>query len=160
MKTIQFDMLRECSPSLRCPVGFFRLAALPFVLIAVIVCSLPAKAATVKALQGQVLVNSGQGYRLVDGSTILEPGATVVANPGAVAQVVYAGGCSVTVQPGSVYVIAANPPCQTGGPAQTGDPTTTESTAGGVGTGTAWAIGIGAVAAGGAVAYFVMSASP
>ncbi|MGH8432064.1 MAG: hypothetical protein ACREUF_16840, partial [Solimonas sp.] len=87
MKAIQFDMLSGCSPSRSRSVGFLRLAALPFVLIAAIVCSVPADAATVKAVQGQVLVNSGQGYRLVDGSTILEPGATVVANPGAVAQV-------------------------------------------------------------------------
>jgi hypothetical protein len=164
MKTTKFDMLGGCSPSRWRSVGSLRLAVVPFVLIAAIVCSVPADAATVRALQGQVLVNSGEGYRLVEDSTILEAGATVVANPGAVAQVVYGGGCAVTVQPGSVYVIAGNPPCQSGAPTQTGGLTEnnggTPTTGGGVGTGTAWAIGIGAVAIGGGVAYFVMSASP
>jgi hypothetical protein len=164
MRTMQFAMPSERGPSRWHSAGFLRLAVIAFALIAAIVCAVPAEAATVKAVQGQVLVNSGQGYRLVDGSTILEPGATVVANPGALAQVVYGGGCVVTVQPGSVYVVAANPPCQSGEPTQTGgltdNPKGNTATGGGVGTGTAWTIGIAAVAGGGAIAYFVMSASP
>src|SRR5262245_42048909 len=164
MRTMQFAMPSECSPSRRRPVRFVRLAVVPFGLAAAIACSVSAESATVRAVAGQVLVNSGQGYQLVDGSTVLEPGATVVANPGAVAQVVYGGGCTVTVQPGSVYVVAANPPCQSGEPTKTGGLTEntggTTTTSGGMGTGTAWALGIGAVAAGGGIAYLVMSASP
>ena len=117
-----------------------------------------ASAATVNALQGQVLVNSGQGYRLVDGSTQLGPGATVVANPGAVAQVVYGGGCSVTVQPGSVYLVAAQAPCQAGESSQTAAP----AAQGGswVSGSTALLIG-GGLVVGGAAAYLItQSLSP
>jgi hypothetical protein len=122
-----------------------------------------AHAATVNALQGQVLVNSGQGYRLVDGSTQVPPGGTVVANPGAIAHVVYAGGCRVTVEPGSVYPIAYQPPCQTGGPTQTGSLTSkadkgqTSTSSWGVNP---WLLGGLGLAAGGGAAYLVTSMSP
>jgi hypothetical protein len=113
-----------------------------------------ASAATVNALHGQVLVNAGQGFRLVNGSIQLEPGATVVANPGAVAQVVYAGGCTVTVQPGSVYLIASQAPCPTGEPTQSGGLTDKGGSSGG--SGTAWMIGGAALVVGGAAAYFLI----
>jgi hypothetical protein len=131
---------------------FLGTASVSLALIAAI--SFSAHAATVKALQGQVLVNSGQGYRLVDGSTQLEPGATVVANPGAVAQVGYAGGCVVTVQPGSLYLVASQPPCQTGEPTQSGGLTDKGGSSGT--SGTVWAIGAAAIGAGGAAAYFLL----
>jgi hypothetical protein len=70
-----------------------------------------ASAATVNTIQGQVLINRGQGYKLVAGSTEAEPGATVVANPGSSAQVVYPDGCTVTVEPGSIYTIAPESSC-------------------------------------------------
>jgi len=138
-----------------------RVASIWLAVIAVISLNAAAWAATVTVSQGQVLVNSGQGYRLVDGSAQLEPGATVVANPGAIAEVVYPGGCTVTVQPGSVYVIASQAPCQKGEPVQSGGLTDkSPPTSGGNGTtggsGTAWAIGAAAVVAGGAAAYFLI----
>jgi hypothetical protein len=137
--------------------SFARVGPVLLVLFALVSFSASADAATVKALQGQVLVNGGQGYRLVDGSTQLGPGATVVANPGAVAQVVYAGGCAVTVQAGSVYVIAAQAPCENGQPTKTGG--LTEKTEGP--SATSWALGAAAVGAGGAGIYFLIkSASP
>jgi hypothetical protein len=124
-----------------------------------------ARAATVNALQGQVLVNTGQGYRLVDGSIQLEAGATVVANPGAVAQVVYGGGCAVTVQPGSVYQIAGGTPCgnaqsaPSGAVADAGGASAAGSQSGG--NGTLWAVGGAALVAGGAGAYLIaQSLSP
>jgi len=133
---------------------FVRIVSIFLALIAV---NAPAYAATVKALQGQVLVNAGQGYRLVDGSIQLEPGGTVVANPGAVAQVVYAGGCTVTVQPGSVYLIAPQAPCQTGEPTKTGDLTDAAAPVALAGVSAAtWATGAVAVAGGGAAAYFLL----
>lgn len=91
-------------------------AAVSLVLLMTLSIGGAAHAVTVSALQGQVLVSSGQGYRLVDGSTQLGPGGTVVANPGAVAQVIYAGGCRVNVEPGSVYLVASTPPCLAEGP--------------------------------------------
>jgi hypothetical protein len=119
-------------------------------------------AATVSAIQGQVLVSAGQGYRLVDGSTQLDAGGTVVANPGAVAHVLYPGGCRVTVEPGSVYQIASQPPCQSSEPTQVGGltdkaPAPPPSTASGVNP---WLLGGAALAVGGGVAYYVMSMSP
>jgi hypothetical protein len=116
-------------------------------------------AATVRAVQGQVLVSSGQGYRLVDGSAQLGVGGTVVANPGAVALVTYPGGCRVTVEPGSVYQIASQPPCQTGNPTKTGalgDSETTTSSSGF----NPWVIGGVGLAIGGGIAYAISSISP
>lgn len=143
-----------------------RVATIPLTLVAAVVFVAAAHAATVRSVQGQVLVNSGQGYRLVDGSTQLEPGGTVVANPGAIAEVVYSGGCTVTVQPGSVYLVQAQPPCRTESverrpPARERTEERTENTpppnnGAGVGTGTAWAIGAVAIIGGGAAAYFLI----
>src|SRR5262245_26347759 len=70
-------------------------------------------AATVTATQGQVLVNHGNGYQAVVGSTEADPGATVVANPGGSAQIMYDDGCAVAVQPGSVYTVLEKSPCKT-----------------------------------------------
>lgn len=149
-----------------------RLASIPFALVLALSFGGVARAATVNALQGQVLVNTGSGYRLVDGSIQLEAGATVVANPGAVAQVYYGGGCTVTVQPGSVYQIAAGVPCATaqsvtsGGLADAGGSSSSggSSTSGGsqsVGNGTLWLVGGAALVAGGAGAYLIaQSLSP
>jgi hypothetical protein len=117
----------------------------------------------VNALQGQVLVNSGSGYRLVDGSAQLEPGGTVVANPGSVAQVVYGGSCTITVQPGTVYLGAAKAPCQAGNP--TGAAATAAAAApaaaavGGSST-TLWVVGGIAVAAGAGGYFIVQAMSP
>jgi hypothetical protein len=120
------------------------------------------QAATVNAVQGQVLVNSGQGYRLVDGSTQLEAGGTVVANPGAVAHVFYPGGCQVTVEPGSIYLIAAQSPCQTGAKTHAGgldDKSAAPSAPASSGI-NPWLLGGAALAVGGGVAYGVMAMSP
>lgn len=136
--------------------GPLRIASASLALIAAVSFGAAAHAATVRAVQGQVLVNAGQGYRLVDGSAQLEPGGTVVANPGAVAEVVYAGGCRVTVQPGSVYLVVSQPPCQRGEPTNTGGLTDTGGSSSGTGSGTAWAIGAVAVVGGGAAAYFLI----
>ena len=109
-------------------------------------------AATVSATQGQVLVNQGQGYQQVAGSVEAGPGATVVVNPGGSVQILYPDGCSVAVQPGSVYAIAPQSPCL----AQNGETTTGMS-----GT----TLAVGAVVVGGGVAALLLlngnkSASP
>jgi hypothetical protein len=134
------------------------IASVSLALIAVIAFNAAAGAATVLVVQGQVLVNAGQGYSLVDGSTQLEPGGTVVANPGAVAHVLYAGGCTVTVQPGSVYLVASQAPCQTGEPTKSGGLPDNEGSSGV--SGTAWFIGGALVVGGGAAAYYFLWASP
>ncbi len=82
---------------------------------AVVVSStVSAIAATVSTQQGQVLVNAGQGYRQVAGAVQAGAGASVVANPGGLGQVTYPDGCTVTVEPGTVYTIAQESPCNAG----------------------------------------------
>ena len=100
-------------------------------------------AAMVNVTQGQVLVNQGSGYQQVAGSVDVGPGATVVVNPGGSAQILYPDGCSVAVQPGSVYTIAPQSPCL----AQGG-----ETSSGLSGT----TLAIGAVVVGGGVAALLL----
>jgi hypothetical protein len=108
-----------------------------------------AHAATVSATQGQVLLNLGQGYKQVTGSSEAGPGAIVVANPGASAQVVYPDGCSITVTPGMVYTIAPQSPCGSGG----------SGVDGGLGLNTTTMVALGAVAGGGIAAAILFSRS-
>jgi hypothetical protein len=71
-------------------------------------------AATVNSTGGQVLINRGDGYKQVAGSTQGNPGDTVVANPGGSGTIVYPDGCVVDVMPGTVVTIAAQSPCTAG----------------------------------------------
>ncbi len=80
-----------------------------------IALSVQALAATVNTTSGQVLLNRGEGYKLVTGSAQADVGDTVVANPGGSAQIVYPDGCAVDVVPGAVTTIAAQSPCTTAG---------------------------------------------
>lgn len=72
-------------------------------------------AATVNSTGGQVLVNQGNGYRQVLGTTEVKPGDSIVVNPGGSGQIVYPDGCSVQIQPGSVTTIAEASPCAAAG---------------------------------------------
>src|SRR5262249_641925 len=85
-----------------------------FSAMAALLLSNPTLAATVTAQQGQVLVNSGMGFQRVTGAVRADAGATVVANPGGMGKVVYPDGCTVAVEPGTVYTIALESPCKTG----------------------------------------------
>ncbi len=67
--------------------------------------SVAAEAAMLDLIQGEVLVNRGGGYEDVNGPTELKPGDLVIANPGGSAQVVYADGSIVPVQPGTVVTV-------------------------------------------------------
>jgi hypothetical protein len=99
--------------------------------------ALPA-AVMLEAVQGQVLVNRGSGYRFEVGSTELKPGDMVIANAGASAHVTYADGCVVPIEAGLVTTVAERSPCaaQSGGASSFGlTPTTL-------------AIGVAAVGAG------------
>src|SRR6476661_3290185 len=106
-----------------------------------------ALAATVNATSGQVLINRGEGYTMVAGSTHANAGDTVVVNPGGSAQIVYPDGCVVDVSPGSVANISARSPCGGGG---SGSSTETAATNSGSSNGTLYAIG--ALGVGGGVA--------
>jgi hypothetical protein len=119
-----------------------------------------ALAATVNATSGQVLINRGEGYTMVAGSTQAKAGDTIVVNPGGSAQIVYPDGCVIDVSPGSVAAIAVRSPCGGGG----GSNSSTETAAtNGVSNGTMFAIGALAVGGGVAAALFLQkdkSASP
>ena len=69
-------------------------------------------ATTVTAEQGQVLLNTGQGYRLVQGSTNVNPGDMIVVNPGGMARITYDDGCVTEVRPPAVTAISTQSPCQ------------------------------------------------
>src|SRR5262245_44478412 len=69
-------------------------------------------ATTVTAEQGQVLLNTGQGYRLVQGSTSVNPGDMIVVNPGGLARIIYDDGCVREVRPPTVTAISSQSPCQ------------------------------------------------
>jgi hypothetical protein len=69
------------------------------------------QAATLGAIQGNVLVNRGGGYETVSGSTNLRPGDTVMAQAGGSAQIVYPDGCVVPVEVGGVVSVGEASPC-------------------------------------------------
>ena len=75
-----------------------------------------AQAATLDSIQGGVLVSrGGSGYKAVSVPTELRVGDTVLANPGGAARVVFDNGCAVSLQPGMVLTVAADPQCTSGG---------------------------------------------
>jgi hypothetical protein len=117
-------------------------------------------AATVRATGGQVLINRGEGYKMVAGTIQGGPGDSIVANPGGSAQIDYPDGCVVDVLPGSVVVINAQSPCSASNTTVTSGSATTSSTTpeplssdgGGGGSGiSGTALALGAVAVGGGV---------
>jgi hypothetical protein len=73
------------------------------------------KAATLGDIQGEVLVDHGSGFDIVNGSTTLNPGDSVIANPGGSALIVYDTECKVPVQPGAVVTVNKYSPCNGGG---------------------------------------------
>ena len=82
---------------------------------AVLLYASSAMAATVISEQGQVLLNRGDGYKLVMQPTEVAAGAQLIVNPQGRANVVFADGCAVKVEPGSVFTIAAQSPCEASG---------------------------------------------
>ncbi len=73
------------------------------------------RAATLEDIQGEVLVDRGGGYTIVSGPTTLNPGDTVIANPGSFAHIFYDESCKVDVQPGNVIAVNKEAPCNGGG---------------------------------------------
>lgn len=65
-------------------------------------------------IQGQTLLNRGNGFEQIQGQAQASAGAKVVANPGGQGQVTYEDGCTVTVNPGQIYTIQPASPCQSG----------------------------------------------
>jgi len=71
-------------------------------------------AATVSSLQGEVLVNTGSGFKPVASAAgDLKPGSQVMVPPGGAATISYASNCSVRV-PSGVWAVQAVAPCVAG----------------------------------------------
>jgi hypothetical protein len=66
---------------------------------------MPAVAATVEVLQGQVSVNQGQGYKQIAAKSAVSTGDQVMAAPGGRGRIVYPGGCALDVSPGAVVKV-------------------------------------------------------
>jgi hypothetical protein len=70
-----------------------------------------AHAATVAAVEGEVLVNSGSGFKPITGALSgVKPGTEVMVRPGGAATITYASNCSVRV-PSGVWAVQATAPC-------------------------------------------------
>jgi hypothetical protein len=85
-------------------------------------------AAVLDSVQGIVQVNSGAGFRKVAAAAQVAPGTSIMADPGASAQIVYSDGCRIPVRPGSVAVVAPISPCAQGQAAPSQGPQTQENT--------------------------------
>jgi hypothetical protein len=90
--------------------------------------STSAIAATLDAVQGTVQVNSGAGFHKVSGAAQVAAGASIMADPGSSAQILYSDGCRIPVGPGSVAVVAPISPCAQGQAAPGQGPQTENAT--------------------------------
>jgi hypothetical protein len=102
-----------------------RLAVIVAVTTILPLMSTAARAAMLQEIQGVVLIDRGGGFDIIDGPTQLNPGDSVIANPGGAAQVVYPDGCRIPVEPGAVIAAQKKSPCSKEGAA----PEVTEATA-------------------------------
>lgn len=73
--------------------------------------SMPAAAATVQALSGQVFIDRGQGYAAVSGAASANAGDVVMVLANGSGEVIYEDGCRQPVEFGAVVVIGAGSPC-------------------------------------------------
>ncbi len=72
------------------------------------------QAATVASIQGEVLINSGEGFKPIPGTLgDVKAGSMVMVRPGGLATITYASTCSVRV-PSGVWAIQASAPCTAG----------------------------------------------
>jgi hypothetical protein len=71
-------------------------------------------AATVLPGQGSLSVNQGKGFQPVTGQLQAKIGDSVMVSPDGSASIIYADGCKVDLQPGTVATIAPLSPCASG----------------------------------------------
>ena len=86
-----------------------------------------ADAATLSGVQGQVLVNKGNGFVQADPGTEILPGDRVLVQPGGSAQITYPNGAVGNVPSGGVFTVPTTPPAApplntAGGPPSGGIP--------------------------------------
>ena len=73
--------------------------------------AMPSLAATVVTERGEVLVNSGAGFKEIKALTLAAPGDQVMVNPRGSGRVTFEEGCTFKIKPGEIYVIPAKSPC-------------------------------------------------
>ncbi len=91
-----------------------RIPAIAVALATATCLSVPSNAATLQSVTGEVLINSGAGYRPVTSGSEAKVGNIVMASPGARAWLVYPDKCTVLVNPGAVVTVRAESPCAGG----------------------------------------------
>jgi hypothetical protein len=69
------------------------------------------QAAEIRPLRGEILVNSGTGYRVIEGRVEIDAGNAIFVRPQAQASLIYADGCSVDIVPGAVVWVRPSSPC-------------------------------------------------
>ena len=107
-----------------------------------------AQAAVLTNIQGQVSVNTGQGFKPAGPTVDVKPGDRIMTGQGGTAQIDYSETCITSVAADTVVIVQANPPCA---PTTTGqvDPATPP-------TGNNVLIIGGLVVAGGAIAALAL----
>ena len=88
-----------------------------------LVTFLGATAQAAIVVEGPVMVDNGNGYAAVDSGTPVQPGSSVMAQPGASGQIVYDDGCSVAVGEGQIVLVEPQSPCVEAASADGGLPT-------------------------------------
>jgi len=96
----------------------FRVAAIAAASTVLPLMCAATQAAMLQEIKGAVLVDRGGGYDIIDGPTQLNPGDSVIANPGGGAKVIYPDGCTVPVRPGAVIAAQKTSPCSKKGAEQ------------------------------------------
>ena len=70
-----------------------------------------AQATKAVPIEGQVLVNTGAGYRVIVDAVELKPGDSVIVNSRSLGALVYPDGCGVEVVPGTIARVEPHSPC-------------------------------------------------
>ena len=68
-------------------------------------------AATVDSLEGQILLNRGDGFQVLTAPTTANPGDKVMASADGNAKLRYADGCVIDIRPGAVVSVGEKSPC-------------------------------------------------
>lgn len=74
-------------------------------------------AATLSSIQGQVLVNKGNGFVQAQPGTEIAPGDRVLVQPGGSAQITYPNGAVGSLEPGGIFTVPTVPPAVAVAPA-------------------------------------------
>jgi hypothetical protein len=91
----------------------FRECAIGLGLAVGVAFAVPANAATVLDIQGEVLVSTGTGFQIVNGPTTVAAGHQVFVRPGGSAHILFDDGCRVPVKIDAVVQVEENSPCKT-----------------------------------------------